>query len=76
MAIPVLTEVPVGVAILIMLPYFVAVIATIIYTHNKTTKSNHNNDYNSSIGKNMINIMFHMKDSSRYSQEYQEYEQY
>lgn len=44
MAIPVPTEIPIVVAILIMFPYFAVTFAIIIYTHNKTRKSNHNND--------------------------------
>jgi hypothetical protein len=46
MAIAVPTEVPVAVAIFIMLPYFVATIATIIYTNCKTRKSNYNENDN------------------------------
>jgi hypothetical protein len=46
MAIAVPTEVPVAVAIFIMLPYFVATIATIIYTNRKTRKSNYNENDN------------------------------
>jgi hypothetical protein len=48
MAIAVPTEVPVAVAIFIMLPYFVATIATIIYTNHKTRKSNYNDNDNNS----------------------------
>ncbi|MGB7639352.1 MAG: hypothetical protein WBL88_17450 [Nitrososphaeraceae archaeon] len=48
MAIAVPTEVPVAVAIFIMLPYFVATIATIIYTNRKTRKSNYNDNDNNS----------------------------
>jgi hypothetical protein len=40
MAIAVPTEIPMEVAILILLPYFIAIIATIIYTNRKTRKSN------------------------------------
>jgi hypothetical protein len=55
MAIAVPIEVPVAVAIFIMLPYFIPTIATIIYTNRKTRKSNYNdNDDNSKaiIGNN------------------------
>ena len=47
MAAPVLIEVPLEVMILILSPYFVAVILTIIYVHKKykSTKIEPNNDY-------------------------------
>ena len=48
MAIAVPTEFPVAVAIFIMLSYFVATIATIIYTNRKTRKSNYNDNDNNS----------------------------
>jgi hypothetical protein len=89
MAIPVPTEIPVTVAILIMFPNFAVTFAVIIYTHNKTRKSNHNNDNdndnnndndndpdnnNRSRGKNIIGPLFRMKHSSRYNQQYQQYQ--
>ena len=43
MVVVVPTEVTPVVAILIMLPYFVATIWTIVYTHNKTKKMKSNN---------------------------------
>ena len=43
MVIVIPTEVTPVVAILIMLPYFVATIWTIVYTHNKTKKMKSNN---------------------------------
>ncbi len=43
MVVVVPTEVIPVVAILIMLPYFVATIWTIVYTHNKTKKMKDNN---------------------------------
>jgi hypothetical protein len=63
------TEVPLGVAILIILPYFVLTIAVIIYTYkieksriitneNRNSKSNNN-----SRGKDIIDQLFHMKHS-------------
>ena len=47
MAVPVLIEVPIEVMILILSPYFVAVILTIIYVHKKYkfTKIEPSNDY-------------------------------
>lgn len=67
------TEVPLGVAILIILPYFALTIAVIIYTY-KIEKSRiitienpgskiSNPDSNNSRGNDIIGQLFHMKHS-------------
>jgi hypothetical protein len=67
------TEVPLGVAILIILPYFVLTIAVIIYTYKIEksriiTNENPNSKssdpyYNNSRRKDIIGQLFHMKHS-------------
>jgi hypothetical protein len=59
MAVPVLIEVPIEVMILILSPYFVAVILTIIYVHKKYkfTKKEPSNDYDDSGSNNSENSM-------------------
>ncbi len=55
MVVVVPTEVTPVVVILIMLPYFVATIWTIVYTHNKTKKMKSNNSESDGSGsKNVI----------------------
>jgi hypothetical protein len=54
MVVVVPTEVTPVVAILIMLPYFVATIWTIVYTHNKTKKMKSNNSESDDSGSKDI----------------------
>lgn len=63
------TEVTPVVAILIMLPYFVATIWTIVYTHNKTKKNESNNSESDGSGSKDVvelenNIIISHCDSS------------
>jgi hypothetical protein len=50
------TEVTPVVAILIMLPYFVATIWTIFYTHNKTKNESNNSESDGSGSKDVVEL--------------------